>query len=73
MNQRLTDEITSVLSKAQIVKNLARKKFLRFFILGLIKSRKVQFCEIAHHLNDNAKLISNERGRPCDKDTRFFS
>lgn len=40
MNQRLTDEITSVLSKAQIVKNLARKKFFGLFILGLIKSRK---------------------------------
>jgi hypothetical protein len=60
MNQRLTDEITSVLSKAQIVKNLARKKFFGLFIFGLIKSRKVQFCEIAHHLNDEVKLISNE-------------
>ncbi len=40
MNQRLSDEITSVVSKAQIVKNLARKKFLGAFVLGLIKSRK---------------------------------
>jgi hypothetical protein len=60
MNQRLTNEITSVLSKAQIVENLARKKFLGAFILGLIKSKKVQFCEIAHHLNEDAKLVSNE-------------
>jgi len=60
MNQRLTDEITSVLSKAQVVTNLARKKFLGLFVLGLIKSRKVQFCEIAQHLNDDAKLVSNE-------------
>lgn len=60
MNQRLTDEITSVLSKVQIVKNLARKKFFSAFVLGLVKSRKVQFCEIAQHLNDDAKLISNE-------------
>ena len=60
MNDRLTDEITSVLSKAQVVKNLARKKFLGAFIIGLIKSRKVQFCEIAQHLNDDAKLVSNE-------------
>ena len=60
MNDRLTDEITSVLSKAQVVKNLARKNFLGAFIIGLIKSRKVQFCEIAQHLNDDAKLVSNE-------------
>ena len=60
MNDRLTDEITSVLSKAQVVKNLALKNFLGACIIGLIKSRKVQFCEIAQHLNDDAKLVSNE-------------
>ena len=60
MNQRLSDEITRVLSKAKIVDNLARKKFIGLFILGLIKSRNVQFCEIAHHLNNEAKLSSNE-------------
>lgn len=60
MNQRLADEITSVLSKAQIVKNLARKKFFGLFVFGLIKSKKVQFCEIAQYLNADAKLISNE-------------
>lgn len=60
MNQRLSDEITSVLSKVKIVDNLARKKFIGLFILGLIKSRNVQFCEIAHHLNNEAKLSSNE-------------
>jgi hypothetical protein len=60
MNQRLIDEITSVLSKVQIVGNLARKKFFVSFVIGLVKSRNVQFCEIAHHLNDKAKLASNE-------------
>jgi hypothetical protein len=60
MNQRLSDEITSVLSKAQIVQNLARQKFMSLFVLGVIKSRNVQFCEIAHHLNDQARISSNE-------------
>jgi hypothetical protein len=60
MNQKLTDEITSVLSKVPIVKNLSRKKFIAMFILSLIKSRNVQFCEIAPHFNDKAKLTSNE-------------
>ena len=40
--------------------HLARKKFVARFIIGLIKSRKVQFCEIAHHLNDAVKPASNE-------------
>lgn len=33
MNQRLSNEITSVLSKAQIVKNLARKNFSGYSFL----------------------------------------
>lgn len=60
MNPRLESEITSVLSKIPIVKNLSRKKFIGLFILALIKSRNVQFCEVAQHLNDEAKLSSNE-------------
>lgn len=60
MNQRLESEISSVLSKIPIVKNLSRKKFIGLFVLGLIKSRNVQFCEVAQHLNNEAKLSSNE-------------
>ena len=60
MNQRLESEITSVLSKFPIVKNLSRKKFICSFILGLIKSRNIQFCSVAQHLNFKAKLSSNE-------------
>lgn len=40
--------------------NLARKKFIAHFVVGLIKSRNVQFCEIAQHLNDKVKMTSNE-------------
>jgi hypothetical protein len=60
MNSRLESEITGVLSKIPIVRNLSRKKFIGLFVLGLIKSRNVQFCEVAHHLNNEAKLSSNE-------------
>lgn len=60
MKQSLVDEITNVLQKVPIVANLARKKFVAQFTIGLIKSRNVQFCEVAHHLNDQAKLASNE-------------
>lgn len=60
MKQSLIDEITTVLQNVPIVANLARKKFVSQFIIGLIQSRKVQFCEIAHYLNNKAKLASNE-------------
>lgn len=60
MNLRLASEITGVLSKIPIVRNLSRKKFIGLFVLGLIKSRNVQFCEVAQHLNNEAKLSSNE-------------
>ena len=60
MKQSLSDQITKILSKAPVVKNLARKKFIAQFTLGVVKSRNVQFCRVAQHLNDRAKLTSNE-------------
>lgn len=60
MKQSLIDEITKVLHNVPIVANLARKKFIAHFVVGLIKSRNVQFCEIAQHLNDKVKMTSNE-------------
>ena len=60
MKQYFTAEIRTMFSKAQIVKNLARQKFMLSFVLGLIRSRKVQFCEVAEHLNEEAQSKSNE-------------
>ena len=60
MKHCLIAKITTVLHHASIVGNLARKKFVARFVLGLIKSRNVQFCEVAHHLNERVKLASNE-------------
>ncbi len=63
--QSLSDQVTRILSKVPIVQNLARKKFIAQFTLGLIKTgppggRNVQFCQVAQHLNDKAKLACNE-------------
>ena len=60
MKQSLIAEVTEILSKVPIVKNLARKKFISQFTLGLIQSRNVQFCQVAQYLNDDAKVASNE-------------
>lgn len=60
MKQSLSDQITKILSKTLIVKNLARKKFIGKFVIGLIKSRNVQFCQVAQHLNDEVQIASNE-------------
>ena len=60
MKQCLVAKITTLLHSAPLVRNLARKKFIARFVLGLFKSRNVQFCEVAQHLNDGAKLASNE-------------
>ena len=60
MKQSLNAEVTEILSEVPIVKNLARKKFISQFTLGLIQSRNVQFCQVAQHLNDEAKVASNE-------------
>ena len=60
MKQCLIDKITTVLQRVPVVAHLSRKKFVARFIIALIKGRKVQFCEVAHHLNDAVKLASNE-------------
>ena len=43
-----------------MVRNLARQKFVAQFLIALVKSRKVQFGEVAQHLNDAVKVASNE-------------
>jgi hypothetical protein len=60
VKQRLIAKITTVLQHLPVVRNLARQKFVSQFIIALIKSRNVQFCEVAQHLNDAVKLASNE-------------
>jgi len=60
MKQYCSTEVTAILDKVPIVRNLARKKFIVLFVLAMIKSRSVQFCEIAQHLNDEVKASSNE-------------
>ena len=60
MKQGLIAKITTVLAHVPLVRNLARQKFIARFIIGLIKSRNVQFGEVAQHLNDAVKPASNE-------------
>jgi hypothetical protein len=60
VKQCLIAKITTILQQLPIVSNLARRKFVAQFISGLIKSRNVQFCEVAQHLNDAVKPASNE-------------
>jgi hypothetical protein len=60
MKTSFNDKIKEFFGKVKIVQNLARQKFVCSFLLGLIKSRKVHFCEIAQHLNQQTQDICNE-------------
>lgn len=60
MKQYCCAEVTAIFDKIPIVKNLARQKFIVLFVLAMIKTRAVQFCEIAQELNDQVKASSNE-------------
>ena len=60
MKQGLIAKMTTVLQHVPLVRNLARQKFITHFVIGLIKSRNVPFCEVAQHLNDAVKPASNE-------------
>ena len=60
VKQRLVAKITTVLQYVPLVGHLSRQKFVAQFVIGLIKSRNVQFREVAEHLNDDALPASNE-------------
>lgn len=61
MKQIIKDEIIKLLGKIRLAKNLARKKFISSFLLGLIDSRKIQFQEVALLIESDAQLESVER------------
>jgi len=61
MKKIISDEITKVLYKILLAENLARKKFISSFLLGIIDSRKTQFHEVALHIRSTAKVESVER------------
>ena len=60
VKQHFAAKITTLLQQAPFVRHLSRQKFVGPFILGLIKSRNVQFGKVAQHLNDAVKPASNE-------------
>jgi hypothetical protein len=61
MKRIIRDEVIKLLDKIPLATNLARKKFISSFLLGVIDSRKVQFNEIALHIESDAKTESVER------------
>lgn len=61
MKKIIRDEIIKLFAKIPLATNLARKKFISSFLLGIIDSRKVQFNEIALHIESDAKTESIER------------
>ncbi len=61
MKKIIKDKVIKLLGKIPLAKNLARKKFISSFLLGLIDSKKVQFKEIALHIESEAKPESIER------------
>ncbi len=60
MKQRLIAKITTLLRRVPLAPNLARQKSVSQFVIALLKSRNVQFGEVAQHLNDTVKVASNE-------------
>ena len=61
MKKIIRDEVIKLLNKIPLAQNLARKKFISSFLLGIIDSRKVQFREVALHIESEAKVESVER------------
>lgn len=47
--------------KTQKKMNLSRKKFIMSYLMGLIMSRNVHFCEVSNHMNEEVEPESNVR------------
>jgi len=54
-------EISKILKKTNLVKNLARLKMLSLLILALLECKKVLFCELSLHIKNGTKINSNFR------------
>lgn len=61
MKRIISDEVTKLLHKIPLAQNLARKKFISSFLMGILDSRKIQFQEVALHMESTAKVESVER------------
>ena len=61
MKKIISDQVTKLFHKVPLAKNLARKKFISSFLLGLLESQRVQFQQVAIHIESEAKLESVER------------
>ena len=61
MKEIINAKVIEIFNIVPLATNLARKKFISAFLLGLIDSRKVQFKEIALHMSSTAKDESVER------------
>jgi len=61
MKKIIRDEVIKLFQKIPLATNLARKKFISSFLLGIIDREKVQFREIALHIESEAKIESIER------------
>lgn len=57
--EKFFDKLYSLSNIARL--NKARQTFISHFILGMLRSRNVQFCEIAAQMETNAKNASNLR------------
>lgn len=60
MRQCLITIITARLRQLPGARNLARLKLVARFLIGLLRSRNVPFCEVTWLLNDAAKPASDE-------------
>jgi hypothetical protein len=61
MNEVISDKLTKVLAENQIEKHKTRREFIVSLILALVNGRKVQFSELALHINSLAKTVPIER------------
>jgi hypothetical protein len=61
MEVRLYNAVNDIFKKVELVSNKARRNFMAKILLGMIKSRQVQFHSIAVEIRSDAQKASIER------------
>lgn len=60
MDRWSSTKLYELIRSLGIIKHKSRQNFLCSLIMGLIRSRSVQFCEIAYEMDKPIKLSSVE-------------
>lgn len=62
MNTNIGEQVIKILDKVPLAKNLACRKSITLFVLGLVESRNIQFQKVNLYIDSQINVQSTEVG-----------